>query len=418
MILLISLRTASVACLLLIVSLAPAFAQRQAVAEHLFPIKENDQCGYIDGSGRIVIRPQFEGADSFREGLARVFLPSDPKNQPYVDANRVFRYKKPPYGDAAFIDTSGRVLFKVVFKGNIESYKRTAVSVRPIVRPFSEGLAMVEVSSYETSNGFAYDKDRYGFIDKNGVLTIEPDFDLAGSFSEGLALVKIESPLSFITWKYGYIDRDGLFAIWPRFSDARSFSEGYAAVKGNESSNDTGAWGYIDKTGQELIPFQFSEAMNFSGGLASVKNDGAFFYINKAGERAFTGDFAYGDQFAEGMAAVNVGGKENEDIAATQVEGGKWGFINVLGRMVIPAKYDWARQFSGGLAAVNIGGDYSSRYSFSGGKWGYINKDGEVVIEPQFDEAADFAHGLAKVEIDGKMAYINAKGVVVWRARS
>jgi hypothetical protein len=44
------------------------------------------------------------------------------------------------------------------------------------------------------------------FIDKSGKYIIEPQFDLAGDFAEGLAAAEIGK-------KWGYIDTNGSFAI-------------------------------------------------------------------------------------------------------------------------------------------------------------------------------------------------------------
>jgi hypothetical protein len=83
--------------------------------------------------------------------------------------------------------------------------------------------------------------NKRGFIDKTGKVVIEPQFDGAESFSEGLAAVKVGG-VNGNGGKYGYIDRMGKFAIALQFDEAASFSEGLAAVKvGNK-------WGYIGKS--------------------------------------------------------------------------------------------------------------------------------------------------------------------------
>jgi len=40
----------------------------------LFPIEKDGKWGYIDNTGRIVIKPQFDEARDFSEGLARVTI--------------------------------------------------------------------------------------------------------------------------------------------------------------------------------------------------------------------------------------------------------------------------------------------------------------------------------------------------------
>ena len=75
-----------------------------------------------------------------------------------------------------------------------------------------------------------------GYIDKTGKIVINPQFDEAWTFSEGLAKVKIGN-------KLGYIDKTGKYVINPQFDKAEKFSNGLAKV------DIGGNWGYIDKTG-------------------------------------------------------------------------------------------------------------------------------------------------------------------------
>ena len=60
--------------------------------------------------------------------------------------------------------------------------------------PFSDGLARVRIGDARTG--------KYGFIDKTGFLVINPQFHLAWSFSDGLAHVKDGT-----TGKFGFIAR-------------------------------------------------------------------------------------------------------------------------------------------------------------------------------------------------------------------
>ena len=50
--------------------------------------------------------------------------------------------------------------------------------------------------------------------------------------------------------KWGYIDKSGKIVIEPQFDDASSFSEGLAAVCLGDYCPLRGKWGYIDKSGE------------------------------------------------------------------------------------------------------------------------------------------------------------------------
>ena len=84
--------------------------------------------------------------------------------------------------------------------------------------------------------------------------------------------------------RYGYINAEGKYIINPQFDDAGSFSGGLAAVK-------MGKWGYIDKSGKVLINPQFDEAYAFSDNLAVIKSGGHFGYTDKEGKLAINPQF-------------------------------------------------------------------------------------------------------------------------------
>jgi WG containing repeat len=110
----------------------------------------------------------------------------------------------------------------------------------------------------------------YGFIDTSGAVVIQPRFDFATDFSEGLAAVGVRKNN---VMKYGYIDKTGTWVIEPQYDATLPFSEGLAPVA-LAASDSTSVfhlrWGYIDKTGTVVIPTQYEFASDFSGGIARV----------------------------------------------------------------------------------------------------------------------------------------------------
>lgn len=105
----------------------------------------------------------------------------------------------------------------------------------------------------------------YYLIDSKGNLITDQKFQNADVFnSSGYAAVELDG-------RWGFIDADGTIRIEPQFEDAKSFSNGLAAVKkGN-------AWGYIDESGNMVIPALFEGAMDFnSSGAAYVQEYGTW----------------------------------------------------------------------------------------------------------------------------------------------
>jgi hypothetical protein len=251
---------------------------------------------------------------------------------------------------------------------------------------------------------------RFGFIDKTGDWAIEPRFDHAGSFSEGLACVLVDR-------KYGYIDKSGEFVVEPVLWAAFSFSEGMACVQYDRNNYekiideysksgdpqvlmevpDNIVAGYIDSSGKPVIWPRFQSAWPFSDGFARVTVEGEEWFIDVTGKAAFPADvpgldpesYSYASFFFhDGMVRIAI------DDA--------YGYLDTDGKLVIEPVYEEAADFSGGLACVSVAG-----------KWGYIDRSGALLIQPQFDYAGDFYEGLAYVETGDKSGYIDGSGTWV-----
>ena len=290
-------------------------------------------------------------------------------------------------------------------------------------------------------------KGKKGFIDKKGNIVIQPQFDEAGYFYEGLSCVAIDEKYGFIDEKgnyfidpmfdhpsifeegyaflhnkfikrstkeimtppydytgisrlqegkavilknrqFGYMDQNGKVAIEPKFEEARDFSEGFAAV----SIETTGMplWGYIDGSGKFLIEPRFMWAGPFSEGIAHVTVMGSGSgYIDKTGRFIIEPKLYGGEDFCEGFASVWIDRQLY--------------YIDKSGAFVL-GPFDDAESFAEGLAAVHMQG-----------KWGYIDKKGEIVIEPQFSRADYFRNDLAYVETEDWKGYIDKSGNIIWK---
>jgi len=109
-----------------------------------------------------------------------------------------------------------------------------------------------------------------------GKIVINPQFDDANSFSEGLAPIRIGDSE---TGKWGYINKEGKMVINPQFHFANSFSEGLAPIRIGDYK--TGEWGFINKEGKMVINPQFNDTKDFSEGLAVVRVGGKYGYISR-----------------------------------------------------------------------------------------------------------------------------------------
>ena len=192
-------------------------------------------------------------------------------------------------------------------------------------------------------------------------MVIEPRFEVAKEFSEGLASVQIDG-------KWGFIDKTGAIRILPCFGFTESFSEGLSAAR-------------------KLV-----EKKGLFGRSKGFDVYGKYGFVNKNGDLVIEHRFNYARSFHDGLAAVEIGEK--------------WGFIDKSGVYAIAAMYGYVGNFAESLVAFAKEKDF--------GKRGYMDKSGYVVIEPQYSAAYNFENGLAEVQIGSKSAYIDHSGRTVF----
>jgi hypothetical protein len=238
-------------------------------------------------------------------------------------------------------------------------------------------------------------KDVQGYIDTTGNMAIEPKFDEAYRFSEGLALVKVEG-------KYGFINPKGEMVIQPIYDRAWDFHEGLSTVSVNSKL------GFIDKTGKIVIAPSFTNTGFFSNGLVSVKIGDKYGFIDQTGKMVITPTYNLVRGFSEGLAAVKLPGGGLW---------GSWGFIDKTGAMVIkPQFFGWQisdiTDFKDGLAIVQK--DDEDRVTY----WYVINKKGEIVMNTkakfkQYSEMRNFSEGFAVFEGGSFPGYIDKSGNIL-----
>jgi hypothetical protein len=242
--------------------------------------------GYFNKNGEIAIKPQFEDAKDFSEGVAFVKL-----GEKWGMINKEGKIIINPRFDDVASFSEGLASVKVGEKwGYID--KKKGVVIQP---SFSEAGSFEEGLAY-----FQPDKSsKWGYIDKTGKVVIKPQFDMATSFSEGMAYVKIGE-------RWGYIDKTGTVIIEPRFINPTDFKPEEAAFSdGRAAVFDGSRRFYIDKTGKNAIGFQIDQHSKFSEGLAYVKVGSKCGYIDRAGRMAISPQFSSCEPFSQGLAKVS-----------------------------------------------------------------------------------------------------------------
>ncbi len=224
---------------------------------------------------------------------------------------------------------------------------------------------------------------KVGFIDASGKFKIEPTFDEALPFSEGMAAVKVGD-------QWGFVDPSGRMAIAPRFTLAFYFYDGLAHVEtasgavliDSKGTVVTSAFepaldvadgrvplrqgdhlGFMDLHGHEVVP-PIYDAIDggFTGGLASVSRDGNWGYIDRNGKVVIPFQFDEAGSFYNGRFATARIGKQS-------------GFINRSGRQILLPNRRSVGFLYGAVAP----------FSADDGRWGYVNESGKTIWGPEID---------------------------------
>jgi len=331
---------------------ASVFQEAQRFSEGLAAVRvDKSGWGYIDQTGHFVIRPQFEGARPFSEGLASVKI----------------------RGLWGFIDKTGRVViapqYQVVnsfSEGKAVVMNGTPDSSNNEVNGSPEAKQLELVKG--ESRSFAIGSSQKGspevpahtrvvmIIDKNGRIALslsENEIQLNvfenARFSEGLI-----DAYDCARKKTGFMDAHGRFVIEPRYDEAAPFSEGLARVAIHEHGEEQ--IGFVNHQGEFVIAPKFNtdsdfkNSSDFSEGLAGLTENlrptyteaERYVFIDRTGSIALMTNFFYAGPYKDGLAAVY------------DAEIDKWGYIDKSGKTAIPLQFASAGNFSQGLALVTI----------------------------------------------------------------
>jgi len=303
---------------------------------------------YIDTEGEVVILPNYVAGYPFNEGYAQVCI-----------------------GVSSYM-----------YWGFIDEYGDLAIGTRYFqVTPVSEGLFAAQEE----------EDDPWQFYDVHtGELAFEGEWKDVGAFNQGLAPVQqMDAP-----YLYGYIDTEGNLVMDYQFDLASDFADNGLALF-RDGGQDSGRCGYINLEGNVVIEPTLYYGSTFADGFSLVKGSADetaadWGFINEQGEMVLGGDYAGAWSFCDGLAPVAVADAEGNLT---------WGYIDATGAWVIEPQFVDASSFSEGVASVGIlpEGEQYTRY-------GYIDAEGNWVIEPRFQAAGLFSEGMAPVILQDEEA--------------
>lgn len=339
--------------------------QLNNVDRTLYPIKVRNKWGYIDETKEFYIKPKYEMAEAFYEGLAIVQLE----------------------GKYGFVNKSGELVIDAIFD---DAYK------------MSEGHAVVEVD------------EKWGLINRSGEFVINPAYEDLGNLNEGLCYFS-EGDL------YGYFDLKGIIRLKQQYSDADDFDQGKAIVSKN------GNYGLIDVFGTTSIPFKYNKLKLYYPGVYLTKFDGNWGLLSDQEdtivpfEYDFIGEMKNNKAIVEKEGVFNYIDRKGNLILTDWVEAyGEYRQLAVFQNNYAKIKYENGYNFIDTTGKKLFGndklslGDYGKYIAIrKGDKWGYLNKNGRLVIPYNFTSANSFQGDLAKAGGAPLVGMIDKKGTYV-----
>lgn len=289
-----------------------------------------------------------------------------------------------------------------------------------------------------------------GIASLNNEIIIDYQFDLMGTYNDGLCIVKIDD-------KYRYIDFAGNYLKTSEFDMVYDFYNGFSLVYliNKNRFSEKVYYGFIDTNGTAVIPctLDYNYIYGFEGEVAAVYKGslsksgqptiGKYGLINKKGEE--TTKCIYDDIDLipnKPYAMVFIGEIDNKGVQGK----GKVGLINTKGEIIIPVQFDEVyvgndnsvtaylqntenKKKELQICVYNLNGEiviplttqYADIGSISenriqvsnGSKFGYLDLKSNLIIGFDYDYGTDFSFNRATVKKDDNWFIIDTLGNII-----
>ncbi len=332
----------------LVSCLLSACSSQEPVVTELFPVKVGQQYGYMDRAGKMAISPQFSAEGCFGDGLAIANNGDDKAGWGYIDKTGKFVIA-PQYSSVTSF--SEGIAFVVAEGGSPVAIDKTGAVKFKTADVQEVGYFREDYAAFSV---LKEDGEKWGFMDKEGVTRIQPQFTGVGFFSGGMcAVINNER-------KWGFIDKKGDLKVNYQYVDAAPFNGNRAAVCLD------GRWGAIDNTGKYLIEPKYADMHLDKDGFV-VADGEKFGWVDNNGKVVIDPQFERAFPFnGNKYAPVRVGGK--------------WGYVDHNGKLAVQPQFDFAFGYDGNLALVQLNH-----------KEGFLNEAGAIAIPISLDDlSADY----------------------------
>lgn len=334
----------------------------------VYPYAKEDFTGFIDEAGKIIIKPMYDAATDFYEGLA-------------------------------VVNKNDTVFF--INKNNENTLEKTFTDAHV----FKDGIAPVKQGN------------KWHFINRQGQ-EFQKYYDEVNEISDDVYVVKIAG-------KYGALSRYGQTLIEPVYDKLGDFKNDYAYYSEN------GLYGYISKNGTKSKA-EFEWISDFdTEQIALFKQNGKFGLLNSAGKKVLEPQFDLILKTSHHLYTVvlnNLYGffnlKQNcfQTSVTYEFQKDKPVEYYTNGRTFkLLKKNEQALIDENGSLLVNYGACEETGFFTDGlirlkrkGKYGFVDKKLVQVIPFKWDEATDFSNGNAIVKSKENYSIIDTQGLEIF----
>jgi len=262
--------------------------------------EQSGRWGYIRPDGSYAIRPEYQAAYDFHNGLAVVSIG---QKAGVIDKTGALKLKSSYYLAAAGdTDEYLAVITDVDPSKGLEKRRYGLITNRGVeIRPAYDDRPSVTdgfiIFYKEGASGEYMDRSLHVVLDDGKIIQLPGELK---SVSDGVGLIVYYADLSESMnrsnprMRYAYLLPDGKiidsYTDWQgqkyAFVEACEFSEGLACVAINRTdlgNEHYDRWGYLKKDGTWLIEPNFVRAGDFSDGIAPVKHGYSWGYLNYDG---------------------------------------------------------------------------------------------------------------------------------------
>jgi hypothetical protein len=201
--------------------------------------------GFYDKSGKIAIPAEFDFASCFCNGISF-----------YSNGNNIYDCKS-----GILTSTGEKIEIGDFYWDTFLNYDK------------EEKLYAMRANR---RNGVSNTNGKFGFVDKNGNIKVEPKFDRVYVFENGM----IEIDRGF---QRGFMNDKGEYVIPAKYDYSERFNEYGLCVVSNYAQNGTILDGIINKSGNIVAPLEFEDVEILNENRFSAKNENGYMLYDISG---------------------------------------------------------------------------------------------------------------------------------------